>query len=61
VEGRFRMEKLFNKIEEWENYNEEIYNDKEKYMIIPLSEYNELKDKEIKFKELIKYIKENVI
>lgn len=55
------MEKLFNKIEEWENYNEEIYNDKEKYMIIPLSEYNELKDKEIKFKELIKYIKENVI
>lgn len=55
------MEKLFNKIEEWENYNEEIYNDKEKYMIIPLSEYNELKDKEIKFKELIKYIKENMI
>lgn len=55
------MEKLFNKIEEWENYNEEIYNDKEKYMIIPLSEYNELKDKEIKFKELIKYIKENII
>lgn len=55
------MEKLFNKIEEWENYNEEIYNDKEKYMIIPLSEYNELKDKEIKFKKLIKYIKENMI
>lgn len=55
------MEKLFNKIEEWENYNEEIYNYQEKYMIIPLSEYNELKDKEIKFKELIKYIKENVI
>lgn len=55
------MEKLFNKIEEWENYNEEIYNDQEKYMIIPLSEYNELKDKEIKFKELIKYIKENII
>ena len=55
------MEKLFNKIEEWENYNEEIYNDQEKYMIIPLSEYNELKEKEIKFKKLIKYIKENVI
>ncbi len=55
------MEKLFNKIEEWENYNEEIYNNQEKYIIIPLSEYNELKDKEIKFKELIKYIKENVI
>lgn len=55
------MEKLFNKIEEWENYNEEIYNNQEKYMIIPLSEYNELKDKEIKFKELIKYIKENII
>jgi hypothetical protein len=61
VEGRFRMEKLFNKIEEWENYNEEIYNNQEKYIIIPLSEYNELKDKEIKFKELIKYIKENII
>lgn len=55
------MEKLFNKIEEWENYNEEIYNNQEKYIIIPLSEYNELKDKEIKFKELIKYIKENMI
>lgn len=55
------MEKLFNKIEEWENYNEEIYNNQEKYIIIPLSEYNELKDKEIKFKELIKYIKENII
>lgn len=55
------MEKLFNKIEEWENYNEEIYNDKEKYIIIPLSEYNELREKEIKFKKLIKYIKENMI
>ena len=55
------MEKLFNKIEEWENYNEEIYNNQEKYIIIPLSEYNELKDKEIKFKKLIKYIKENMI
>ena len=55
------MEKLFNKIEEWQNYNEEIYNNQEKYIIIPLSEYNELKDKEIKFKELIKYIKENII
>ena len=55
------MEKLFNKIEEWENYNEEIYNNQEKYIIIPLSEYNELKDKEIKIKELIKYIKENMI
>lgn len=55
------MEKISNKIEEWENYNEEIYNNQEKYIIIPLSEYNELKDKEIKFKELIKYIKENII
>lgn len=55
------MEKISNKIEEWENYNEEIYNNQEKYIIIPLSEYNELKDKEIKFKELIKYIKENMI
>lgn len=55
------MEKLFNKIEEWENYNEEIYNNQEKYIIIPLSEYNELKEKEIKFKKLIKYIKENMI
>lgn len=55
------MEKISNKIEEWENYNEEIYNDQEKYMIIPLSEYNELKEKEIKFKQLIKYIKENMI
>ena len=55
------MEKLFNKIEEWENYNEEIYNDQEKYMIIPLSEYNELKEKEIKVKKLIKYRKENGI
>lgn len=61
MEGRFRIEKLFNKIEEWENYNEEIYNNQEKYIIIPLSEYNELKDKEIKFKKLIKYIKENMI
>lgn len=55
------MEKLFNKIEEWENYNEEIYNNQEKYIIIPLSEYNELREKEIKFKKLIKYIKENMI
>lgn len=55
------MEKISNKIEEWENYNEEIYNNQEKYMIIPLSEYNELREKEIKFKKLIKYIKENII